>query len=104
MNINILAKEKDIILYNCIYIRNKIELSHEMGGVVMLSLEVRCVILGRVKVTITPALVPSHNNSRCDSSDVMRKQDILCCRIMSSVPDHVDSKKDMQLLYTLLLH
>ena len=42
------------------------------------------VTLGMGKVRMTPALVPTHSKSLQASSDVIRKQAVLCCLIMSS--------------------
>jgi hypothetical protein len=40
-------------------------------------------------VRITPALVPIHSRSLQARSDVTRRHAALCCRIMSSQPEHV---------------
>ena len=47
------------------------------------------VSLGSGSVKMTPALVPTQSRSRQASSDVTRRQAILCCRIISSDTDNI---------------
>ena len=48
------------------------------------SLVVVRVMGGTVRVTITPAEVPTHNMSLTARSEVTRRHAVLCCRMISS--------------------
>lgn len=51
-------------------------------------------------VRITPALVPIQSRSLQARSDVTRRHAALCCRIMSSQPEHV--KRTRSLVYRVI--
>ena len=69
-----------------------------MFGDEMSCFVVVCDIFGTGRVRMTPALVPIHNRSLHARRHVMRRQAVLCCRIMSSEPGEENMRETYKIV------